>query len=90
MRTIGLPDWSIPCPVLRTQLLEEQQSMYVHMYVAAAQTNRQTDRHMCKDLQEGGGGETGGRINNEWSNITIQWASVNFLTRKSGTIATTL
>ena len=48
MRTIGLPDWSIPHPVLRTQLLEEQQSMYVRMYVAAAQTDRQTDRHMCK------------------------------------------
>lgn len=43
MRTIGLPDWSIPHPVLRTQLLEEQQSMYVRMYVAAAQTDRQTD-----------------------------------------------
>ena len=74
MCAIVLSDWSIPRPVSRTQLLEEQQSMYVCTNIADRQT------HTCKiwmwEREKGGEGD---KQRMEY-NITIQWASANFLT----------
>ena len=62
MCTIVLSDWSIPRPVSRTQLLEEQQSMYVCTNIA--------DRHTCARFGCGRGREGERETNNEWSIIS--------------------
>ena len=62
MCAIVLSDWSIPRPVSRTQLLEEQQSMYVCTNIA--------DRHTRARFGCGRGREGERETNNEWSIIS--------------------